>query len=41
MAPADTPRPCQIAGKVYRRGADRCWYVPKRVANMEEAGLSL
>jgi hypothetical protein len=41
MAPADTPRPCQIAGKVYRTGADRCWDVPKRVADMEEAGLSL
>jgi aminocarboxymuconate-semialdehyde decarboxylase len=43
MAPADAPchAHVMIAGKVYRTVSDRCWDVPKRVADMEEAGLSL
>jgi aminocarboxymuconate-semialdehyde decarboxylase len=43
MAPAE--KPCHahvmISGKVYRTVSDKCWDVPKRVADMEEMGLSL
>lgn len=38
-------QPCHqhvmIAGKVYRTVSDRCWDVPKRIADMDEMGLRL
>ena len=49
-APADWPsmadaKPCHkhvmMAGRVYRTVSDQCWDVAKRVADMEEMGLSL
>lgn len=30
-----------IAGKNYRTVSDRCWDVPKRIADMKEMGLAL
>jgi aminocarboxymuconate-semialdehyde decarboxylase len=48
--PADWPsmadaKPCHkhvmMAGRVYRTVSDRCWDVAKRIADMEEMGLSL
>jgi len=43
MAPAGTACHAHvlIEGKVYRTVSDRCWDVPKRLADLEETGLSL
>src|SRR5882762_529679 len=48
--PADWPstetaqachRHVMMAGRVYRTVSDRCWDVPKRIADMEEMGLRI
>jgi aminocarboxymuconate-semialdehyde decarboxylase len=42
MAPAQAcHRHVVISGQIYRTVSDRCWDVPRRVADMDEMGLSL
>ncbi len=42
MAPAqDCHRGVMISGKVYRTVSDRCWDVPRRLADLPETGLDL
>src|SRR3954466_15318992 len=42
MEPAQAcHRHVMISGRIYRTVSDRCWDVPKRVADMDEMGVSL